>query len=332
MCKSIRQTARDRASSISDVCDGGGTHGFLPPTDGPALSQSSCGAAVLNAVDVATLDTGNIGDTSAIAASPKSASEDAKCGRQSGDVVNPNTVAVSHRRLRENQHSHTEKGEASGIRNMSGCEASLNKSLRGTVVVTGQAHNLNYAGAIPAPAKNEGVFRGQIPALRRQLAEPTPRVTSGGISSDSRPSTNHRTCSRCGHAKPLSEFYLQKGKPRPHCKSCHKQYSNRWAEENRDKQRESWRKSQRRQYAEHGTLYRLRSRFLQAMRVGKIVPQPCVVCGQAENVEAHHDDYTKPFDVQWLCVFHHNQLHKDRRAKGLPPLRDLFRKGFHALA
>ena len=46
------------------------------------------------------------------------------------------------------------------------------------------------------------------------------------------------------------------------------------------------------------------------IRSGKIVKQPCEVCGTLENVEAHHDDYSKPDDIRWLCRDHHRELHR----------------------
>ena len=36
----------------------------------------------------------------------------------------------------------------------------------------------------------------------------------------------------------------------------------------------------------------------------------CEVCGSNKNVEAHHDDYTRPLDVLWLCRVHHDEHHK----------------------
>ena len=44
-----------------------------------------------------------------------------------------------------------------------------------------------------------------------------------------------------------------------------------------------------------------------AVRSGKIVPQPCWVCG--EKAEAHHPDYDQPLSVVWLCPSHHKQTH-----------------------
>lgn len=42
-----------------------------------------------------------------------------------------------------------------------------------------------------------------------------------------------------------------------------------------------------------------------ALRVGKLVRQPCEKCGSTHRVHAHHDDYSKPLEVRWLCPKHH---------------------------
>lgn len=42
---------------------------------------------------------------------------------------------------------------------------------------------------------------------------------------------------------------------------------------------------------------------------GKLVPEPCEVCG--EKAEKHHDDYSKPLGVRWLCPTHHRQWHNN---------------------
>jgi hypothetical protein len=47
-----------------------------------------------------------------------------------------------------------------------------------------------------------------------------------------------------------------------------------------------------------------------AVRAGKLAKQPCVVCGETQ-VHAHHHDYSKPLDVEWLCPLHHRRLHTD---------------------
>jgi hypothetical protein len=45
-----------------------------------------------------------------------------------------------------------------------------------------------------------------------------------------------------------------------------------------------------------------------AIKLGKIVSEPCKVCGNPAT-EGHHPDYHKPLEVFWLCSLHHKQLH-----------------------
>jgi hypothetical protein len=58
-------------------------------------------------------------------------------------------------------------------------------------------------------------------------------------------------------------------------------------------------------------LARVQTRLL--IRRGKMVRQPCEVCG-ATPAEAHHDDYGKPRDVRWLCPPHHREHHRKLRS------------------
>ena len=44
------------------------------------------------------------------------------------------------------------------------------------------------------------------------------------------------------------------------------------------------------------------------LRDKKIPRLGCEVCG--EKAEAHHDNYSKPLDVRWLCFKHHREHHK----------------------
>jgi len=45
-----------------------------------------------------------------------------------------------------------------------------------------------------------------------------------------------------------------------------------------------------------------------AIRRGELIRGNCSACG-SEKAHAHHEDYSKPLDVIWLCRKHHTELH-----------------------
>lgn len=138
-----------------------------------------------------------------------------------------------------------------------------------------------------------------------------------------------KKCFKCGAEKPYTEFYKHKqmadgyiGK----CKDCtkidvrknradkveyYRQYdvkryqsdpsvrkrisasSRRWRETNPDK-------------------YKAHNAVSNAIRDDRLRKEPCEVCG-AKNVHGHHDDYSKPLEVRWLCPVHH-RAHHDQQA------------------
>ena len=153
-----------------------------------------------------------------------------------------------------------------------------------------------------------------------------------------------KVCFRCGAEKPLTEYYKHKSFADGHlnkCKSCAKSD----ARENRAKKLEyyreydknrhesdpvrrakshaaskSWRENNRERHTEltknwrqkHPEKYAAHSAVSNALRSGKLQKETCAVCGD-ENSQAHHNDYTKPLDVVWLCSKHHAQVHVDER-------------------
>ena len=59
-----------------------------------------------------------------------------------------------------------------------------------------------------------------------------------------------------------------------------------------------------------------------AIANGSLVRKPCEKCG-AVRVDAHHDDYSRPLDVRWLCRGHHLEHHRSGSVKPGPYLSAL---------
>ncbi len=72
---------------------------------------------------------------------------------------------------------------------------------------------------------------------------------------------------------------------------------------------------------------RAHSRVRTAIVNGSLQRQPCEICG-GEAV-AHHEDYSLPLDVRWLCHSHHRLLHIDamREVPAPPEITDDFKFG-----
>lgn len=61
-----------------------------------------------------------------------------------------------------------------------------------------------------------------------------------------------------------------------------------------------------RYYRKDPTKEKVRSLLKYAVNMGRIVkPTTCERCGYEDKIEGHHIDYTKPYDVMWLCKLCH---------------------------
>ena len=67
------------------------------------------------------------------------------------------------------------------------------------------------------------------------------------------------------------------------------------------------RKAQKDPYSEIRKQTRHKTR--QYLIDGKIKKKNCLVCGSKEVI-AHHEDYSNPINVIWLCEKHHKEYHK----------------------
>ncbi len=142
---------------------------------------------------------------------------------------------------------------------------------------------------------------------------------------------SYKICTSCKNGKPLVEFYKQPSNSdgrAGRCKDCHKASMKKNRRENpevrvRDRARAKlphrkeasravvirWRK-------ENPEAYKAQTAVGNALRDGKIERQPCEECGETRRVHAHHDDYSRPLVVRWLCPLHHHRHHADYPAAG----------------
>lgn len=57
-----------------------------------------------------------------------------------------------------------------------------------------------------------------------------------------------------------------------------------------------------------------RAKLKYAVSSGKITrPSSCEICNSTEHIHGHHDDYSKPLDVRWVCRKCHLAIHNKSR-------------------
>ena len=86
------------------------------------------------------------------------------------------------------------------------------------------------------------------------------------------------------------------------CRAASKKYSKEHGDK-RLEQTRRYREKNEKKYKCHGIVG-------YAMKCGYLVRENCEACGSA-NTHAHHDDYSKPLDVRWLCSLCHKKWHKE---------------------
>ncbi len=134
-----------------------------------------------------------------------------------------------------------------------------------------------------------------------------------------------KTCTKCGGTKALDDFTVDRKKQDGLCIWCKSCIAERGAvyyaahrEEKILRVRLYYAKNSKRLARERREKYRLSpkpdSAIAKAGRArssGLLVPESCEQCGSTENIDAHHDDYSKPLEVRWLCRSHHKRLHTE---------------------
>lgn len=133
-----------------------------------------------------------------------------------------------------------------------------------------------------------------------------------------------KICFKCSIEWPLHYFYKHTGMKDGHlnkCKKCAKNDSNNRRDNNLDKVKEydrhrykndmkrraDHRESTKKHRKKYPEKYKARMAVSNAVRDKRLIKLPCCVCGDVKST-AHHEDYSKPLEVVWVCLKHHKEL------------------------
>ncbi len=123
---------------------------------------------------------------------------------------------------------------------------------------------------------------------------------------------SRKVCRDCDLERPISEFHRNAKMADGHLNFCRDCVNKKvvWKYRDRPKTSTEKRTQEATRYREkyphkrkaHQAVYR-------AIQSGKLVRLPCDVCGDQRS-HAHHEDYSMPLVVVWLCKKHHVEAHK----------------------
>ena len=152
-----------------------------------------------------------------------------------------------------------------------------------------------------------------------------------------------KVCRECNIEKPLFDFYTHARMKDGHlnkCKVCVKSRVHKYTEVNSEKRKQWVRnyissekgKEKSAQYfsTEHGKAVKKRSSenyrkryplkikanhlVAYALECGNLMkPSVCSECKSESKLEGHHDDYTKPLVIRWLCISCHKSWHRKNK-------------------
>lgn len=131
------------------------------------------------------------------------------------------------------------------------------------------------------------------------------------------------TCILCNGLFLLEEMSLNGMQKPSYCKVCYNQKKQALKSQNPEDYRTQDRSNHKRHRANNPEQYHVkdkiqRLRHIEATKAvnavnndlkspnGVLVRQPCEVCGS--KAQAHHNDYSKPLEVRWLCPLHHKHI------------------------
>lgn len=157
-------------------------------------------------------------------------------------------------------------------------------------------------------------------------------------------------CTKCKKSQKPNSFYknlAKKNRLSSWCKDCVHIQNLKWRKDNPEKMKlliKKWRESNLDRYLEikrrsdleyqknkrarlkgykteesknyrhkYPEKYKAQKALGIAVASGRIKRLSCEVCGENRKyrIHGHHDDYSEPYKVRWLCPIHHSQRHQE---------------------
>lgn len=130
----------------------------------------------------------------------------------------------------------------------------------------------------------------------------------------------NKKCTHCEKLLDTSHFYIDNDKPswfKPRCKDCErilyrvkraKNNETFTAKDTRYYQNHKEEIAQKRKNKYSPEKAKAHWMVNTALKKWILTKWICQICG-SDNAQWHHEDYSKPLDIIWLCRPHHMQLH-----------------------
>lgn len=120
-----------------------------------------------------------------------------------------------------------------------------------------------------------------------------------------------KVCSICKVAKPLTEFYVTPSKPGgyyDYCRPCDRERVREYSKTPNGKLSTIART--RRKAKKFPDKMKAQQQLRNAVKTGLVIrPTVCDNCQSGGRIDGHHEDYSKPLDVMWLCDPCHKLQH-----------------------
>jgi hypothetical protein len=136
------------------------------------------------------------------------------------------------------------------------------------------------------------------------------------------PNPKEKYCRGCKETRPVSFFHPRKDRPCGYYASCRLCVNKRGAlykRKNFERIKQKFKPKKRPASKRMEDFQKMKEKFPEkimarticrnAVALGKLKRLSCEECGEGKS-QAHHEDYSKPLDVKWLCRKHHAIIHR----------------------